>query len=207
MVLLLFLVNLFGEAAFGIPYVLESVWLMVGYQLGAGVLSPWSLAGLFFFAQLGRQIGAVILYQAGRYGSIPLLNFYRRRISPRLSPEKIANSKILNRVNLASPFSVALGRLLAMRIPITLALGAKRKLKTLSIGVFISSLIWDAGYIAVGAIFGSTAIVKPLYMFIASLVSLTIIYTGTFAIRHLFKNFRMAAAWPFFVRSVKQKSV
>ena len=106
------------------------------------------------------------LYHVGRFGSIPLLRFYNKRAYHDFSP-RVANSRVLSRINLSSPFSVAFGRLFAMRIPLTLTLGVKRDLKTLSMGVLISSIVWDAVYIAVGLTVGSDGGGKAgLYVFL-----------------------------------------
>ena len=40
MAALLFIICAIGEFGISIPYVLESVWLLVGYQLGASMVSP-----------------------------------------------------------------------------------------------------------------------------------------------------------------------
>ncbi len=189
MVALLFVICAIGEFGMSIPYVLESLWLLVGFQLGAGVLSPLHLAGLWLAAQCGRQVGTVALYQVGRFGSIPLTRFYKQRRLPRFI-SNVANSKMLARINLTSPFSVAFGRLFGMRIPLTLTLGINKKLRTLLIGVFVSSVIWDAIYIAVGLTVGATALIKPIYMFLYSLAGLTLLYLFTFLIRRLVRHFK-----------------
>jgi membrane protein DedA with SNARE-associated domain len=190
MALFIFIVCIFGESVVGIPYVMESIWLLTGYQLGARVLSPFHLIWFWLVAQFGRQAGAIILYQVGKYGSIPVVRFYQRKHLSRFFPKSVANSRVLNRINLVSPFSVAFGRLLAMRIPITLTLGAMRKPKTLAIGVLLSSIIWDAVYISAGIIVGTTAVIKPIHMFVASLIGITIIYLITFLVRHAINRFK-----------------
>lgn len=178
-----------GEFGLSIPYVLESVWLMTGYHLGAGVLSPLHFVGLWLAAQFGRQVGAVALYQVGRYGSAPLLRWYRQGRMPGFI-SRVVNSKAARRVNIFSPFSVALGRLFWMRIPLSLTLGARKDLRTLLVGVLISSLIWDAIYILVGLTVGATAVVEPVYMFVYSLAGLTLFYLVTFGVRRLVKRSR-----------------
>lgn len=187
MAAVLFVLCAIGEFGLAIPYVLESVWLMTGYNLGAGILSPLYLAGLWLAVQCGRQLGATALYHVGRFGSIPLLRLYNNKRLPSFI-SRVAQSKLLSRIKLASPFSVAFGRLLWMRIPLTLALGARRDLKTLFTGVLISSLIWDAVYILVGLTVGATAAVKPAHMLFYSLAGLTLVYLITFTVRRLIKR-------------------
>ena len=55
-----------GEACLTIPLLLEFIWLNVGMYLGNGQLSFWHMLALWFSAQAGRQIGAVVLYRFGR---------------------------------------------------------------------------------------------------------------------------------------------
>ncbi len=183
----LFVICAIGEFGISIPYVLESIWLLVGYQLGAGALSPLHLAILWLAAQCGRQVGAVGLYHVGRLGSIPLVRFYNKQRVSRFT-SKLANSKVLNRINLSSPFSVAFGRLFGMRIPLTLTLGVKKRLGMLSMGVLLSSIVWDAVYISVGLTVGTTAVVKPVYMFFYSVAGLTLVYLIAFLVRRLIRR-------------------
>jgi membrane-associated protein len=188
MAALLFVICAIGEFGISIPYVLESVWLLVGYQLGAGVLSPLHLAVLWLAAQCGRQVGATALYHMGRLGSTPIVRFYNNKRLSRFIPKAVANSRVLNHINLSSPFSVAFGRLFGMRIPLTLTSAVKKRQRTLLMGVLLSSLVWDTIYISVGLTVGATAVVKPVYMFSYSLAGLTLIYLITFLVRRLIKR-------------------
>jgi membrane-associated protein len=193
MAALLFIICAIGEFGISIPYVLESIWLLVGYQLGTGVLSPLHLVGLWLAAQGGRQLGSTALYYAGRFSSIPLVRFYNKQRLSRFT-SKLANSKVLSRINLASPFSVAFGRLFGMRIPLTLTLAVKKRLRTLSTGVLLSSMVWDGIYISIGITVGTTVAIKPVYMLLASVAGLTLIYLGTFIVRRLKKHFQPASS-------------
>jgi len=192
MAVLLFVICAIGEFGISIPYVLESVWLLVGYQLGASMVSPLHLVGLWFAAQCGRQVGAMALYHVGGFGSTPLIRFYDKLRMTRFFSKVTVEAHAFNRINLSSPFSVGFGRLFGMRIPLTLILGAKKKLKTLSMGILIASIIWDTIYIAVGLTVGATAVVKPLYMFFYSLVGLTLIYLITFLVRRVIRHLKPA---------------
>jgi membrane protein DedA with SNARE-associated domain len=194
MAALFFILCAIGEFGVSIPYILEGVWLLAGYQLGAGVLSPIHLIGLWLAAQCGRQVGAMALYRVGRFGTKPLVGLYHKLHLTRFFSRVTAKSGAFNRINLASPFSVAYGRLLGMRIPLALTLGVKKKPKMLSMGVLISSIIWDAAYISLGIIFGSTTAIKPVYMFFASLAGLTIIYLVTFIVRRVIRRLKPASS-------------
>ena len=194
MAALLFVICAIGEFGMSIPYVLESVWLLVGYHLGAGVLSPLHLVGLWLAAQCGRQAGSMALYYVARFGSIPLVRFYHNKRISRFIPRVVVNSGVLNRINLASPFSVAFGRLFGLRIPLTLTLAVKKSLRTLSMGVLLSSMVWDAIYISLGITVGTTAVIKPVYMLFYSLAGLTLIYLITFVVRRLITRSQPASS-------------
>ncbi|MDP2931936.1 MAG: hypothetical protein Q8O05_05500, partial [Chloroflexota bacterium] len=129
---LLFIVCAVGEIGFGIPYILESVWLLIGYQFGAHVLSLSDLLVLWVAAQSGRQVGSIVLYHAARLGTTPLVRLYRRG-GLRFLPKLPVNAKMLDRVKMSSPFSVAFGRLVGLRIPLSLTLAVRRDAKTLSL--------------------------------------------------------------------------
>lgn len=189
LVIFLFLICSIGEfSLFSIPYLLETVWLLSGYNLGTGVLPPFHLVLLWLVAQAGRQTGAIVLYYLGRFGSRPLRKLYRKyfeaSLSNRLYSNKIMPFKFFNRINYLSPFFIALGRLFGLRIPLTLTLGAKRQFKTLFLGVLLSSLVWDGVYIFLGLAGGHTAL-KPTQMMLYSFIGLTLLYAVTFTIRGL----------------------
>lgn len=185
---------LFGICAIGelgiisIPYLLESAWLLVGYQFGAGALSPLYLLGLWLAAQGGRQAGALILYYLARLGTNPLMRLWQRFRNSRFISKTAAPSKVLNRINLASPFSVAFGRLIGLRLPITVTLAIKKTPRTLALGIMLSSVIWDAIYVLLGMTAGATAVLQPVHLFFISLGGLTVLYLVTFLIRRLRKR-------------------
>jgi membrane protein DedA with SNARE-associated domain len=117
-----------------------------------------------------------------------LKKLYRRYFEASLS-ERLANNnslplRLFRRMNHLSSFSVALGRLLGLRIPLTLTLGAKRQFTLLLFGVMLSSLAWDGIYISLG-IAGGQAVLEPAEMLLYSLVGLTLLYVITFGVRYL----------------------
>jgi hypothetical protein len=190
MAILLFLICAIGEFGFSIPYVLESIWLLAGYQLGADVLSPLQMAGLWLAAQCGRQAGAVALYHVAKFGSIPLVRFYQNKRIARFIPKAVTNSGVIKRINLSSPFSIAFGRLFGLRIPLTLTLAVTKRLRTLLTGVFFSSLVWDVIYISLGVTIGTAAALKPVQMLFVSVAGVTLIYLVTFMVRLIKKRFQ-----------------
>lgn len=191
LVLFLFIICAIGEFSISVPYLLETVWLLSGYNLSTGALSPSQIMLLWLAAQAGRQVGAIALYHVSRFGSTPIMKFYQKHFEARLSEKLSENNslplKLIRRINFSSPFSIALGRLFWLRIPITVTLGIKRRRTILSVGVLLSSLVWDSMYISLG-VAGGNAVLKPIQMILYSLIGLTLLYGVTFAIRHLQKR-------------------
>lgn len=178
----LFLLCLIGDAWMSIPYLLETTWLLAGYQLSKGVLSFYHLLLLILASQIGRQVGSMILFYFGRVVSIPFIKFKDRfNIGP--FKDDSMTIRVFRKINISSSFSVAFGKLIGLRIPLALVLGAKRKLATFSLGVLISGLIFDIVYIGLGAVFGTSITLKPTYTIFLFLAILTVIYAITFCIR------------------------
>lgn len=198
-VVFLFLLCLIGETAgLFVPYLLETTWLLVGYQFSLGVLSLPDLLLIALTAQVGRLVGALILYQISASGSTLLAKYqnyfiryqnYFKRIQIYFRMKTQVNDtpffKLFRNINITSPFAVALGRLLWLRIPLTLILGAQHKLKALILGVSLSTFIYDAIYIALGAIIGTTSVLDPIHLILYSLAGLTAMWGMLFAIRRL----------------------
>jgi membrane protein DedA with SNARE-associated domain len=193
MAILLFVLCAIGEVGLAIPYILESIWLLVGFNIGAGEMSPWHVIILWVAAQAGRQTGTIGLYYIARLGMPALTGFYHKIHLDRIFNMLMARSGAVSRINLTSPFSVAFGRMVGMRIPMLLVMAAKKRLGMLSLGVLLSSIIWDALYMAIGAIFGSTVDIEPGYMLLISVGGLTVIYLITFTVRILVKRKRKPA--------------
>jgi membrane-associated protein len=175
-----------------VPYVLESVWLLAGFQLGTGALSPLHLIGFWLAAQLGRQVGSLGLYSIARMGSSPLAKLYRKCTSSRFWPKVPVNTKAFSRIKITSPFSIGYGRLIGLRLPLTIILAFQRKLKVAMLGVLLSSLVWDAIYIILGATVGRTTALKPYQMLLVSIAGLTVLYLVVFLVRRLFKRTKPA---------------
>ncbi|MDD5127489.1 MAG: hypothetical protein PHR43_05285 [Dehalococcoidales bacterium] len=186
LVILLFFVLAIGEfGVFSIPYMLETVWLLSGYNFSNGIISFPQLALLWFSALSGRLVGAVALYYLSRLGSLPLKKLYQR-YSP--AENSTAPFKFLRKLNLLSPFSVALGRLFWLRVPLTLALAFLKRFKVLALGVLVSSIIWDGIYIVAGQAVGAHVLINPTRMILYSLMGISAFYAATFIIRWLFAH-------------------
>ncbi len=187
----LFLVCSIPEAiGLSIPYLLETTWLLAGYQFSSGVLSFSNLFLYVLIAIAGREAGAVALYQLSAAGS-RLITRYFSRFMPKPDNNKNNGSrfKLLQRLDFLSPFSVAIGRLVWLRIPTTIVLGAKGRLKTLIISVVISSLIWDGTYIALGGVAGRTFTAKPYLLALFFLAAVATSYLISLLIRFFVRIF------------------
>lgn len=186
----LFLICFIGEAFVisVVPLVLEAVWIAVGLNLTQGKISVFHLILMLLGAQLGRQMGAIILYAISRRGTSFFTKFIARRL-PKTLPANGTPGKLLARIDSISPFGVALGRMLWIRVPLTLLLGARRKLKNLVLGIAISSLIYDGAYVALGAV-GNKVIPESDYMLLYLLGGLVAFYLVVFGARFLYKTLK-----------------
>ncbi len=199
LVVVLFFLLIIGEFGITIPYLLETIWLLTGYNLSTGVFPPIYLVLLLLTTAAGRETGVTLLYYLSRFGSMPLIKLYRKYFDTpsvgKVTDKNIFSFRALGRVHYLTPLTVAMGRLLWLRIPLTLALGARKRLSVLLTGVLLSSLIWDGGYIILGMLGGSTRL-KPFQMMLYSLAGLTLLYLISFTLRHL-------SALPMFKSKVK----
>jgi hypothetical protein len=184
--LILFFLCAVGEIGFGLPYVLEMMWLLAGYHLGVGELKPLDLLYLWLTAQAGRQVGSLVLFYSSMLGMIPIRKFYKRHVEGRLPKRQIISRKWLERLTNPSAFSVAIGRLIGLRIPMAVASSAKNRITNLVLGVLLSSIVWDGLYLILGATVGTKA-PKPQYMLLYSVSGLTALYLATLGIRYLFR--------------------
>jgi membrane protein DedA with SNARE-associated domain len=181
---ILFLLCFFGEAWFGIPYVLETIWLLSGYQLAIRPSFISDLLLIWLVSQAGRQTGSIVLYYSGVLGLAPLRKFYKRFIESRLPKKQVVPSFVIKLLNKPSPYSVAVGRLFGLRIPMALTMSAKRKLPQLALGVLMASIVWDGAYILIGMLAGPKVENKQM-MLLYSLAGLTGLYLITLASRFI----------------------
>jgi len=192
LVVLLFLLCLCGEILLAsVPYLLETVWLMAGYSVAAGTLSPFHLFLLWLIALAGREAGVSLLFSVTRLGSLPLTKLYQKYVGARV--KKFSGndnwfSKILQKLeSYISPFTIAAGRLLGLGTPLTVLLGVKKQYRVLFLGVILSSIIFDGIFLTVGIVVGANTLVKPSEMVLFSLAGLTVFYLIVFSIRQISK--------------------
>jgi membrane-associated protein len=186
--IILFLLCSIGEIGFTLPYILETIWLIAGYQLGIGTLPFQDLILIWLVAQAGRQTGSLVLYYSGVLGLTPLKKYYRRYIEPKLPKRQIIPLGIARSLANPSPFSIAIGRLVGLRIPMALTMSARQKLSHLALGVLLSSIIWDGVYLIIGGTLGPKVVPKPQYMLLYSVGGLTILYLVTLGVRYFLRR-------------------
>jgi membrane-associated protein len=184
-VCLLFLLCLCGEILLAsVPYLLETVWLMAGYNLTAGIL-------LWLVAVSGRETGVLLLFSVSRFGSLPLTRLYQKYLEKRFkkfSGQDTWLSRLSSKMDsYLSPFTIALGRLIGLGTPLTILMGVKKKYKILFVGVLLSSLIFDGIFLIVGIVVGKNTHVKQTDMILYSLIGLTVFYLIVFSIRQISK--------------------
>jgi hypothetical protein len=100
------------------------------------------------------------------------------------SDGKSHSVKILGKPFRLTPLTVALGRFLWLRLPITIAMGATGQRRSLLWGVAIFSIIWDGAYIIIGTL-GGRAGLDPVQMLLYPLGVIIIVTSSVFAFRRL----------------------
>jgi membrane protein DedA with SNARE-associated domain len=183
----IFFIFVIGEFGLSIPYLMETVWILVGVQIRT-TMPVFDIFPLLLVSMAGRLVGATIFYNIVGLGRTWLLKIYGRIFKFAVSPEK-ANpnnfaAKLLRKINLFSPFSVAFGRLIWLKIPLTLTLSISKRPKPLLLGAIISGLVWDAAYILIGLVMGR-AKMEPYQTLLYSLSALTLIYALSFIVKHI----------------------
>jgi membrane protein DedA with SNARE-associated domain len=186
--IILFLLCFFGEIWVGIPYVLETIWLLSGYQLAMRPSFIVDLLLIWLVSQAGRQVGSLTLYYSGIVGLKPLRRLYKKILESRLPRRQIVPSFVKNLLSNPSSFSVAVGRLFGLKLPMAIMMVAHRKLPQLALGVLMGSIIWDGLYIIIGRVIGPSLENKPHYLLLYSLAGLTVIYALTLGIKYIRKK-------------------
>jgi membrane-associated protein len=185
-ILVLFPISEFGLS---IPYLMETMWILVGYHAHHSGVFAAEIPVLLLVAVCARMAGATALYSLIGLGRSWILKVYNRFFGFALSPDTSASNslpaRVLRRLNLFSPFTVAFGRLIWLKIPITLTMSVRKNLRVLLMGAAISSLIWDSIYILIGVVVGSAEL-KTWETVLYSIGALTVIYSLIFLARRLF---------------------
>jgi len=81
LILAIFLLTLISEFGFSFPYLIESIWLLIGYNISQGMITPEFVVLFCLTSMAGRQVGAFSLYKISGFGSTPLSRLYNKLIS------------------------------------------------------------------------------------------------------------------------------
>ena len=190
--LAIFVMTLVAEFGVSVPLLMESVWLFTGYTFASGHISAEQLVMFMAVGLVGRLLGGITVFYLAWYGQkfvgVPIFRFLKNRMSmmstryrpvrcvhriARWVSSKAGNGavtdnggiRILGRRFRLSAFTVACGRLVGLRWPITLFLGAKRQRTKLLLGIAIFSVIWDAAYILFGVLGGKSGLNQTQMVF------------------------------------------
>ena len=190
LVISLFVLCLINEFGLSIPYLMEAIWILVGYHAISGTIPIYQVMLLWLAAVSGRMSGAMILYRLLSLGSTWLMKIYHRFFGRFLDENNTKDNslpmRVMRKINLFSPFSVAFGRLIWLKIPMTILLSVRRQPRTLLLAIALSSAIWEGTYLVVGVIGGNTRL-EPGWFVLYSIGALTLIYGVLFIVRKLMK--------------------
>jgi hypothetical protein len=206
--LAIFLIVLIAEFGLPIPYLLETILLIYGYNVAAGSLNIEHLLWFCAVGFVGRLAGAIILFYVCRFGIAAIFLKYIKPglvklINKSLALHKLScwvishNSKspisgvndskplhLLGRSFSLSPLTVAMARFLWMRLPITITLSARKQRTVLILGVAIFSVVWDGAYIVFGVLGGKGGL-APIQMFLYPLGAMALISVLIYSFRRL----------------------
>lgn len=188
LIISLFILLVLNEFGFFIPCLLETVWILVGFNLHANNISLYQAVLLILTSLAGRIIGSYLLFRLSGLSSGWITKIYQRWFKPTLT-DSVMNSnslpaRLLRKTNLLSPYPVAFGRLLWLKIPLTMTLGIKNHLKALVLGVILSSFVSDTAIVVIGYISGSIKL-NTFQAVTYSMGGLITIYAVIFIIRKL----------------------
>lgn len=151
------LIATLGEAYFQVPLLLESIWLVIGYQSTASPAAMLNALTIFIIVQACRQAAIFTIYHVISAFNTPLSrwlitllqkNRYFRRYKAR---EQFYNA----RFGLTLP-AVALGMMTWLNGPIKLGLILSGRLRILLLGTLLSGMTFDTLYLTLGAVFRTT---------------------------------------------------
>jgi membrane-associated protein len=193
LIIVLFILPAISEFGLSIPYLMETIWIIIGYQFYTGYILIFQLLILLIVVVSGRITGAFTLFHLAKLGSPRIIKLYHKLFKPLMTENTTSPNflrRVLQKINISSPFSVAFGRLIWFKIPLTLTLGIRSQLKLLLLAVLLSSLIWDATYIIVGVV-GGNARLQPPWLVVYSLSALTVVYGLFFITQRLLRLKRL----------------
>ncbi|HEY95746.1 MAG TPA: hypothetical protein G4O15_12505 [Dehalococcoidia bacterium] len=164
---------------FGIPFplVLQGVRFYIGYEISQGSLETLLLVLIFI---IGRQCGASIIYWVSRLSSNAILDLYPKRFT-RIRNETERIREKLQSKRIFSIGTVIIGRFTpGLMIPTSIAAGSiKLNYYYFIFGVLASSILFDATFITLAALFGRQVSREGLnvisWLILSGFIGLTII--------------------------------
>jgi membrane-associated protein len=88
LILAIFLLTFISEFSLSPPYLIESIWLLVGYHVSRGMITPEFVILFCLTGLAGRQLGALALYKISGTGSKPFTRLYQKIITARSNEQK-----------------------------------------------------------------------------------------------------------------------
>ncbi|MBN1376317.1 MAG: hypothetical protein JXA01_09190 [Dehalococcoidia bacterium] len=181
----LFALCFIGELiAINIPYFVETTLMLAGYSTLNGGYAYYNLLIIMLMTLTARFSGTLIIYFVTRRGGGKLIEKTSNLIRKHVSYTSVIN-RMTSSVNLLSPFSIAAGRLVGLRYPLTLIMAAQGRLKTLLVGTVFASIVYDSVYIVAGALVGATTNLEPFQVMIYFLVGITLVYVILYMVQYL----------------------
>ena len=184
---LLFLLTFIGELVPFVPYVIETLWLVAGFQFSRSILPFSDLIYLFLTAQIGRQAGAIMLYSLSGRDHFKLIATYKKGLGVLENMQKHMTFKFVHNLHFKSPFSIAFGRLIGLHIPLTMLSAIRKKLRILLLGILVSSIASDITFMIIGFVAHKNSL-SPVYVIFYSLVGLTAVYVAAIVGRRFLKS-------------------
>ena len=190
--LIIFALCLVGESVgLSLPYILETTWLMAGFLLGSHQISLLTVLPMLLAAIFGRLAGMTIFYVLVGAGSTW---FFRRFPNMKTRLDDSTFSQKLNSRHWTVPLWIALGRLLWMRIPISIVMTLSRRYWALSIGLVISALVFELTYVIIGLKVGNSVNLSPIQLVPYLLIGVTISFGVGFGAHRLWSIWRSRVA-------------
>lgn len=152
----MFLLAMLSEVYIQVPFLIESVWLLVGYQSTMNGTAILNVAIIYLVASAGRQIVMLVMFREIGAINTSLSRLYASRIQKSKHYRRYAENKGLYEMKFLSVPSAALGMLTWLNGPIKFVLILKRRLRVLLLGTLFSGMTFDAIYLTLGAVFGKT---------------------------------------------------
>lgn len=169
----IFVIAFLAEFYIQAPLVLESLWLLVGYQSKTNYISLANSIVLLVAAQTARQMAMLLAYNAFLVINNPLSKLYRQRlVKSNLYKKYLERQGYFDAVFTPIPV-VFTGMLTPLNGPIKVMLIVRRKLRHLMIGTWLSGMTFDTLYLVLGAIFESTGLrltYLPVFLLFAPLL-------------------------------------